>query len=131
MARAGDLMRHVKQVSTSTCGQACIAMACNVPIEVAIKEVGGRGRTFGKNLIGAIRRLGTACGPVMRIHAGTVLPIRCVVTTRKAGARVGHWVVFNETWVHDPLFPKRWPREAYQKRMQKYGRVMSSFIKLP
>jgi hypothetical protein len=93
---------HVRQpVGSNLCGQACVAMAAGVRLEVAVAAVGKRGKTQWGDLRRALARLGIAHGGV-KLGAPPVHPGVFITRIHWTGSNFTHFVIrFCGAWI-DP-----------------------------
>jgi hypothetical protein len=93
-------MKHVTQPARSNmCGQCCVAMLLDIPMEDAIVKVGKRGLTRSTDLARAL-------GVNKRLVRKNSLPETCIVKVswyEDAGRKsVGHWAIKHGNMIYDP-----------------------------
>ena len=102
-ARKIEKISLVREPVNTACGQACIAMLANVPIDDVFKTMKTKGPTSAKMLIDALYHY------KIRHHERFVnfkkspdLPDLCIVDVKMPG--YGHWIVYYKGNYFDPEF---------------------------
>ena len=106
-------MKLVRQSNPTTCGQACVAMILDVPLEEAIRLVGHDGITTWRDLFIGVY------GESEMGHSGNVgKPPQdkvCFCEHFEPDGNRRHWTVWNKGEVLDPacIGKKLWPIGRY------------------
>lgn len=98
---------HIQQPCRSKlCGQCCIAMLANVPLERVITILGNKG-TRHKELIGAAHRLGlTPTTNLWSLDIDAIPPKGLILMKqKKPRSRNWHWIAMIDGTYHDPAAP--------------------------
>lgn len=134
-------IRHRMQTSSENCGQTCIAMLADMPIQWAAEAIGKTGGTRAQDIIKGLRCYGfqvddrfRVCG-IKKGDTPDLCIIKLAFEYRKRHKQ--HWILRNGDFYHDPsfekpffrfmpLFPGYWTRMVsyleiqYEKRNSKF-----------
>lgn len=83
------------------CGQCCVAMLTDTPVEQIIKLVGHNHGTRTHELVRVLRMLGFSTVPRLKVVRGA-LPERCICKALVPGKAGWHWVVHYKGKIYDP-----------------------------
>lgn len=97
-------MKHFAQTRENNCGQTCVAIIGQRPVEEIEKLMRKTGLTNGSDLRHALGRLGWTVTGVRRDRLWPVMDHG--VLRIKGEDRVGHFVVKRRNWIFDPAFRK-------------------------
>lgn len=103
-------IRHRRQTNNENCGQACVAMLADMPIEWVSQAIGKDGGTRAQDIIRGLRFYGfnvgdrfTVCG-VKKNKPPDLCIIKLSFEYRKK--QKSHYVLRNGDFYHDPSFEK-------------------------
>ena len=98
-------MKLVKQINSSSCGQACIAMISNKPIETVISDMKTEGPTSIGQLIDILDQYGIPHAPRnTRISKKNPQPYPFSILTVHTHAGYTHWTLLYNGKYYDPEF---------------------------
>jgi len=104
-ARRIESVSLVMEPVNTSCGQACIAMLANVPINEVFKTMKTKGSTSGKMLIDALYHYKIRHNErFINYQKYPNLPDLCIIDVKMPG--YGHWVVYHKGVFYDPEFGK-------------------------
>lgn len=115
-------MIHITQpYGSNLCGQACVAMICEITLHNACILVGKKGKTNLKHLLSAIREK-FECQDKMSIIKGRQLPAMGLLRIKwKLGG--SHWVVIKDKLIYDPILHYPIDQDIYENMIQ--GKITS------
>lgn len=98
---------------SNLCGQACVAMICDISLARSVKAVGKASVTTGPDLAHALELFDIKSSPAMIRMGGnqkpsrksdyyTKLPKRCIAKCRSVGFKGSHWVLIWDGTTYDP-----------------------------
>jgi hypothetical protein len=121
-------MKLQKQPTDYTCGQTCVAMVADLPVEIVIAVVKKgpalwKGATRTKHLVRALKVLEIRCRrKLRRIKPEMSLPETCICVMRITGKRWGHWVVVHKQQIFDPC--------GGMNPQYRYGEHITSYLEI-
>lgn len=98
-----DGMKLVKQINTTTCGQACVAMVLNITIQEAIKLIGHSGITSDEDICKALA-LNTkdSISTSKNINHNNSFPKKLCKHRNPKNFKEEHWTIFDGPYILDP-----------------------------
>jgi hypothetical protein len=101
-------MQHYYQPKGSqTCGQHCVAMVCGITVDESLAFFNKKAKTKAIDLYDAIlkatRFTAMVDSRLKRYRAAKPLPPLAILRVQWIGHRAGHWVVYNNGEIYDPL----------------------------
>ncbi|MBD5466910.1 MAG: hypothetical protein HDR21_02025 [Lachnospiraceae bacterium] len=98
-------MKLIKQTNFSACGQACIAMIADKPIETVIRDMGTDGPTSIGQLIEILDQYGIPHAEKnVRISKKNPQPAPFSILTVHTNAGYTHWTLLYQGTYYDPEF---------------------------
>lgn len=97
------MRRYIRQPEGSNlCGQTCVAMIADIPLEESITAFGKRSCTTTKDVIKALRSLGISCGDSLISLKKQEKTPTCMVVLHFEGAKHTHWTIYHDGLYYDP-----------------------------
>lgn len=95
-------MKILRQPTNQTCGQTCVAMLADVPVEEVCAAIGKRGSTKTRDVISALRAFGLRCHHRLVPLSSAPLAVRAVAKVSPPRGSGWHWVVWADGRYFDP-----------------------------
>ena len=110
-------MQLIKQPTSTTCGQCCIAMLLGISLEEAIKSVGHDGISSDEDMLKLIFQKYTTAHHFLFKSGPPPKDIVALVKHKEPGGVREHWTVSYYGEILDPacLKKKLWPPSKYVK----------------
>lgn len=109
-------IKYLKQPTEYLCGQTCVAMLANVPVNKVIEVMKNDKATGKKELEAALRHFGIPFAKTMtKADNRAKLPETCILKVLLP--KYGHWVLYHKGKYYDPefgLLDKLYPKEKVQ-----------------
>ena len=108
-------------IGSSLCGQACVAMVCDITLSQGIDAVGKKSGTSGPDLAKALSKYGILSSSRMKRLGKNgrlfrksdyckAIPKYCIAKVRSEGISESHWILIWDGETFDP-YPGRVPWE--------------------
>lgn len=109
-------MHILKQPTSVTCGQTCVAMLAGVSVEDACAAVGTEGTTKTRQLVAGLQNLGLPCsGGLIRVRRVSGLVAQAIVKVAPPKGRGWHWVLWHGDSFVDPASGTRYSADAFHR----------------
>ena len=135
MTNRGGTLVILKQDTLRNCGQTCVAMLTDKPVNEVCAVVGKHRKqgTNGKDLIKGLRAFNVACSErSLRFKYGQELPTCALMRIQsiEKSKWSGHWVVLKDEYIYEPTEGKIHPIELFIHTMKEMGRHFTSYVEI-
>lgn len=89
---------------SSLCGQTCVAMVADIPLEQSVSVFGKRGCTTTKDVVNALRKIGFNCGDKLLLSKTNKKPDFCMCVLHYESLNQTHWSVWDGQQYVDPAY---------------------------
>lgn len=119
-------MKLIRQPKESyRCGQCCVAMISNIPINEACFKMGKTGYTFASDIY---KRLGKPRKRKLRFTVRN--RDNSILFVQWKNVEYGHWVVFNNGRIYDPAMSKSRTFTDYKDWLDRKGARIAFKLKV-
>lgn len=111
-------MKLVKQLNSTTCGQACVAMVLGITIEEAIDRIGHTGITSDEEICRVLSLHPEEYIILSDENITKLNNMQCKLVKHRdpKNHKNEHWTVYDGKYIHDPAcfsHERRWPVYKY------------------
>jgi hypothetical protein len=126
-------MKHIRQPEgSSLCGQACLAMYLDIPLEESIRLFGSRGGTRTPQLVRILRSFEISCPDrLVRRTCAAPLPLNCITKSCSPDRKHSHWMLYSNGILYDPCAREAGYCNAPGWEITSYLPLESPFDRMP